>query len=76
MTEEPMTADEINETLGLDSIEHVHFREPSGLICSPDFQREHALRLAVETFAGREATTFDVIFRAQKFYDFLTGKPT
>lgn len=74
MTEEPMTHAEIDDII-LDDPEKTDSVYSTGLTCPPDYQREHALRLAVETYSGQGVSTFDITFRAQKFYDFLAGKP-
>ncbi len=75
MTEEPMTREEIDNII-LDDPEKTDSVYITGSTCPPDYQREHALRLAVDTFSGQGVSTFDITFRAQKFHDFLTGKPT
>lgn len=72
MTEEPMTHEEIdNVILGVDVPTEAYNSVP---IYNVDFQREHALRFAVETFSGQGVTTLDIIARAQVFYDFMAGK--
>jgi hypothetical protein len=75
MTEEPMTREEIDNII-LDDPEKTDSVYSTGIACHPDYQREHALRLAVDTFSGQAVTTLEITFRAQKFHDFLTGKPT
>lgn len=72
MTEEPMTHEEIdNIILGVDVSTEAYTNAPTYNV---DFQREHALRFAVETFSGQGVTTLDIVARAQVFYDFMTGK--
>ena len=75
MTEEPMTHEEIdNVILGVDVPEEAYARL-SAPTYNVDFQREHALRFAVETFSGQGVTTLEILYRAEKFHNFMIGKP-